>query len=153
MNITDDFHVNWREISSRFFFNLSADRATDVTSASKSRLCCVTYELPFFWACVCLCVNAAERERERESITPPVFLCLRGFHSGWIRRMRAVIIAGKPAGRLRWQPVISAPHALKIPSRWHPFVPLPSPPFSPAIRLCSTYSAERISFLLLGTST
>ena len=102
---------------------------------------------------VCVCVSTQQRERERESITPPVFLCLRGFHSGWIRRMRAVIIAGKPAGRLRWQPVISAPHALKIPSRWHPFVPLPSPPFSPAIRLCSTYSAERISFLLLGTST
>lgn len=30
----------------------------------------------------------------RESISLPVFLCMRGFHFEWICRMRAVIIAG-----------------------------------------------------------
>lgn len=55
----------------------------------------------------------------------------------------------EPAGSLQWQPVISAPHALKIPSRWHPFVPLPSPPFS-SHQLCSTYS--KMSLLLIRQS-
>lgn len=55
----------------------------------------------------------------------------------------------EPAGRLHWQPVISAPHTLKIPSRWHPFVPLPSPPFS-SHQLCSTYS--KMSLLLTRQS-
>lgn len=43
----------------------------------------------------------------------------------------------EPAGSWQWQPVISAPHTLKIHPGWHPFVPRPSPPSS-SHQLCST---------------
>lgn len=106
--------------------------------------CAPTVFLIFDSAPVCL------RQTEwEESVSLPVFLRMGGSQSEWMCRTRAVIIAGEPAGRLQWQPVISAPHTLKIPSRWHPFVPLPSPPFS-SHQLCSTYS--KMSLLLTRQS-
>lgn len=82
-------------------------------------------KLPYFWvhASVCVCVRA------RESISLPVFLCMRAF-SLWVNlQNESSYYCWEPAGRLQWQPVISAPHTLKIPSRWHPFVPHTIAPF------------------------
>jgi len=83
-------------------------------------------------ACPCVCVLV-------------LLLCMRGL---WVNvQKESSYYCWKPAGRLHRQPVISAPHTLKIPCRWHPFVPLPSAPFS-SHQLCSTCSRKWISFLL-----
>lgn len=104
-----------------------------------------TYHLPHLW--LCASVFASNRVR---GISQPACVSLHGRISVWVNvPNESSYYCWEPAGRLQWQPVISAPHTLKIPSRWHPFVPLPSPPFS-SHQLCSTYS--KMSLLLTRQS-
>lgn len=104
-----------------------------------------TYHFPHLW--LCTSVFASNRVR---GISQPACVSLHERISVFVNAPNeSSYYCWEPAGRLQWQPVISAPHTLKIPSRWHPFVPLPSSPFS-SHQLCSTYS--KMSLLLTRQS-